>query len=158
MTKIRSIDSVEDALMQAIGLLGLPRIIAVTGRKASQVKAWSDPDDGRRAIPLACALLIDRELKADGHEPLFLAWFETQMRGHAIAAGEAAESPVTAAMRTTSEAADVMDRIDAAMADGQLQPHELISCRAAVGSLQKRCARLMRTLVPSKAPAGGRAF
>lgn len=147
MTKIRDVDSAEDALYQAKKLLGIERIIAVTGRKASQVKAWSDPDDGRRSIPLMCALLIDRELKADGHEALFLSWFEAQMHSLTSVSPEPGEAPVTAAMRTTSEAASVMDKIDAAMADGHLQDHEVLSCRAAVAQLQKRCARLMRTLV-----------
>lgn len=150
MTKLRTPDSIEDAVKQADALLGAGAIAAALSNPAlgmrvseSLVTKWGDPEAPQR-IGLHQALAIEMLLVKTGHAPIFLELFKLLLPAEPV--GEASETPVAAAMRTTSEAAQVMDRVDAAMADGALQPDEVISCRAAVERLQKRIAKLKRTL------------
>jgi len=149
MTKLRAPDSVEDAVKQADALLGpgvislaltLPRLgVSVS---ESLVGKWSDPEAPQR-IGLHQALAIEQLLIKTGHAPIFRDLFDRLLPQ--VPEGEP-ESPVVGAMRTTSEAAQVMDKVDAAMADGQIEPHELIPLRAAVERLQKRVAKFKRSL------------
>lgn len=147
MTKPRALDTVEDLLRQALVLLGQPRIIAITGRKASQVKAWSDPDDGRRSLPLICALLIDRELKADGHEPLFAGWMVEQLHGLAVAGSD--EGPLDLAMTCVTSSARALEETQAALKDKTIQAHEREALLLRVASLQKGLGRFRRALMTS---------
>ena len=150
MTKLRTPDSIEDAVRQADALLGAGAISVALSSPAlgmrvseSLITKWGDPDAIQK-IGLHHALAIDLLLIKAGHAPIFIELFKLLLPMEPAA--EADETPVVAAMRTTSEAAQVMDRIDQAMADGQLEPHEVITCRAGVERLQKRIAKLKRTL------------
>jgi len=157
MTKLRAPDTIEDAVAQAIALLGTGAIAAALsspalGMRVSDglVTKWSDPEAPQR-IGLHQALAVELLLVRTGHAPIFIELFRRRLPVEPEAAADE-ETPLAAAMRTTSEAAQVMDRVDRAMADGALQPHEVISCRAAVERLQKRIAKLKRTLVFKPAP------
>lgn len=149
MTKLRAPDSIEDAVTQAAALLG-PGVIATAlsnplyGSTVSEslVGKWSNPEQPQR-IGLHQAIAIETLLIKTGHAPIFKELFDRLLP---LPPEGEPESPVAGAMRTTSEAAQLMDRVDQAMADGQLQPHELIGLRAAVERLQKRVARFKRSL------------
>lgn len=156
MTKLRAPDSVEDAVKQADALLGtgvislaltLPRLgVSVS---ESLVGKWGDPEAPQR-IGLHQALAIEQLLIKTGHAPIFGELFKRLLPTEEAAE---AEDPVRAAMHTTRDAAQLMDRVDVAMVDGQLSPHEIIGLRAATAELQKKIAKFRRTLVvkpPSK--------
>jgi len=152
MTKLRAPESIEDAVHQAIALLGEQQISTAAGVSISLIRRWADPDDQGRRIGLHQALAIDGALVQQDHAPVFGALFE------ALAAppAEEAADPVAAAVRMTVEASEVMDWVDRCMADGVLQPHELITIRAKVAGLRKRIAKLLRTLHAKIEKKGGR--
>jgi len=108
----------------------------------SLVGKWGNPEAPQR-IGLHQAMAIETLLIKTGHAPIFGELF-ARLVPH-DPEGER-ESPVVGAMRTTSEAAQLMDKVDRAMADGHIQPHELIPLRAAVERLQKRVAKFKRSL------------
>ena len=135
MTKLRAPDSIEDAVKQAEALLGA-RV------SESLISKWGDPEAPQR-IGLHQAIAIETLLIKTGHAPIFKELFDRLLP---LPPEGEPESPVSGAMRTTSEAPQLMDRVDQAMADGRLQPHELIGLRAAVERLQKRVAKFKRSL------------
>ena len=143
MTKLRAPESIEDAVFQAVALLGEPLIEAAAGVSASLVRKWSDPDDQAHRIGLHQALAIDEALVRAGHAPVFGALFDRTARGELQ--GEDG-NPVAAALRMTVEATSIMDRVDQAMADGLLDSAEIVAIRAKVGALRKRISRLERAL------------
>lgn len=67
MTKPRAPLSVEQALARIGGQLdgGFEAMGALTGRSASMVRAWGDPDR-REYIPLDCAIVLDLAFVAAG--------------------------------------------------------------------------------------------
>jgi len=156
MTKLRSPDSIEDAVKQASALLGDGVIAeALTNRAAgitvseSLVGKWSNPEAPQR-IGLHQALAIEELLVKESHAPIFAELFKRLLPGEG---GEEPDDPVRSAMHTTRDAAQLMDRVDVAMVDGHLSPHEIIGLRAATAELQKKIAKFRRTLVvkpPSK--------
>ena len=162
MTKLRSPDSVEDAVKQAGALLGDEVIalalsnpmLGVTVSK-SLVEKWSNSEAPQR-IGLHQALAIEALLIKTGHEPIFAELFERLKPRDAQPDGDA--DPVHAAMHTTRDAALLMDKVDRAMVDGRLSPHEIVQLRAATSVLQKRIARFRRSLVarPASAPSSTR--
>lgn len=152
MTKLRVPDSIEDAVHQAIALLGaetLSMALDARGIRASVslITKWADPDAEQR-IGLHHALAIETLLLKAGHGPVFVKLFE---RLGSPVEGEAA-SPLSAAIGVTSEAARLMEQVEAAMGDGTLDPFEVVTLRAKAAELNKRLARLLRTLFVKKPP------
>lgn len=75
MTKRRAPLSVEDAVMQAIGLLGIADAALAIGVYERELRFWSDPDSDRRPIPLPWAAKLDLACMAAGEAPpLFRAY------------------------------------------------------------------------------------
>src|SRR5438045_2437536 len=70
MAKRRISDSVEDALDQAIGFLGKPRIAGIVGKSENVLGKWSDPDKDHQA-PANSMLEIDRQLALNGYPQPF---------------------------------------------------------------------------------------
>jgi hypothetical protein len=144
MTKLRLPESIEDAVFQAVALLGEDPVAHASDVSASLVRKWSDPDDKAHRIGLHQALAIDEALVKAGHSPVFGALFETLVPAEA-APVEPVE-PVRIAMRITADASLLMTSVDAAMADKKLTPAEVVKLRAETGRLQKSIARLRRGL------------
>jgi hypothetical protein len=157
MTKLRKPESIEDACFQAAALLSAPTIAMVLSARGlrvseSLVGKWSDID-APQTPSLEQALELERLLIKTGHAPIFGELFE-QLRPPVDTLEEPLD-PVRLAMRTTVDAAKLMDEVGTAMKDGKITPQELISLRSATAKLQKGIARFRRGLVfkPSKPSA-----
>jgi hypothetical protein len=148
MTKLRAANSIEDAVFQAIALLGMPRLTDITGKSPALIKAWSDPDDDQRSIPLRACAAIDRELAREGHEPLFVRWLQ-QAVAVAPRAMAASEDPRDAAVRVVTTAARALEETQAALANGALDPTERLRLKREIVTLRKRLAAFERSLAGS---------
>ncbi len=144
MTKLREPESIEDAVFQAVALLGEEPVAKASDVSASLVRKWSDPDDPAHRIGLHQALAIDKALIDAGHAPVFRALFEALMPVEATAA-EPIE-PVRIAMRITADASVLMTSVDAAMVDKKITAGELVRIHAETSRLQKSIAKLRRGL------------
>lgn len=76
MTKVRPFNTVEQAVKDAIDLLGIEMTADVAGRHPRTLYAWSDADDESRGIPVRSAMRIDLALISEGHAPLILPVYE----------------------------------------------------------------------------------
>jgi len=151
MTKLRAADSIEDAVKQAEALLGAGVISIALSHPTlgitvseSLIGKWGDPEAPQR-IGLHQALAIEGLLIKTGNAPVFGELFARLVPREPDA--DAETDPVRAAMHTTRDAAQLMDRVDRAMVDGQLSSQEIIGLRVATAQLQKKIAKFRRTLV-----------
>jgi hypothetical protein len=163
VTKLRTMNSVEDALDQAIGLLGADKVAACIGKSASLVRQMADPDHDRQ-LPMTSALCVDRLLVEQGLPAVFaeLAGSEVERQrarqareafAHNLFAQVMAEKPLPQAVRLVGEAADLLERVQAAEADDVVDGKELPSLLAGIEKLQKLVPALRRAL-QAKAAAG----
>lgn len=143
--KHRTPDTIEDAVALAIGLLGAAAISREIGLSASLIVKWSDPDNHANRIGLHQALAIEAMLVREGHAPVFLELF-ARLAPVPPAPSEEAPDPLREAMRATSAAAELMDRVDRSMIDGILDRHELGRIEQATQTLQRQIARLRRVV------------
>ncbi|KPF84482.1 hypothetical protein IP70_15765 [alpha proteobacterium AAP38] len=76
MTKARSPLSVEQALHEVLGLLGMADASAVTGKSATILRNWADPDNDAYRLPLDAAMRLDIACVRAGHDraPLMTAY------------------------------------------------------------------------------------
>lgn len=143
--KHRTPDTIEDAVALAIGLLGAAAISREIGLSASLIVKWSDPDNHANRIGLHQALAIEAMLVREGHAPVFLELF-ARLAPVPPSPSEEAPDPLREAMRATSAAAELMDRVDRSMIDGILDRHELGRIEQATQTLQRQIARLRRVV------------
>jgi len=143
--KHRTPDTIEDAVALAIGLLGAAAISREIGLSASLIVKWSDPDNHANRIGLHQALAIEAMLVREGHAPVFLELF-ARLAPVPPSAEEEKPDPLREAMRATSAAAELMDRVDRSMIDGILDRHELGRIEQATQTLQRQIARLRRVV------------
>jgi len=143
--KHRTPDTIEDAVALAIGLLGAAAISREIGLSASLIVKWSDPDNHANRIGLHQALAIEAMLVREGHAPVFLELF-ARLAPVPPAPSEEAPDPLREAMRATSAAAELMDRVDRSMIDGIVDRHELGRIEQATQTLQRQIARLRRVV------------
>lgn len=162
MTKLRAPDSVEDGMMQAIGVLGAETIsmalaARLQGRKgfsASLMRKWADPEVENR-IDMDAALEIDRLLTKSGHQPVFKPLFDRACEPPAAYTDdEAAANPLADAIKAAAGATRLLEDYHAKSADG-LDWYEIVQLRAKAQDIMKRLARLVRALVVK--PKGQRA-
>lgn len=144
MTKLRDPDSIEEAVTQARALLGESKVMEITDRRSSMIKAWSDPDEKKRQLPLRVAKLLDRELIHQGHEPLFLRLLEASANEVQPALGE--EEPLEQAMNCVTSSARALEETQHALKDKIIQPHARISLLRQVTHLQKALGAFKRSL------------
>lgn len=143
--KHRTPDTIEDGVALAIGLLGAAAISREIGLSASLIVKWSDPDNHANRIGLHQAMAIETMLVMEGHAPLFVELF-ARLAPAAPTAIEEAPDPLREAMRATSAAAELMDRVDRSMIDGVVDRHELGRIEQATQTLQRQIARLRRVV------------
>ena len=143
--KHRTPDTIEDAVALAIGLLGAAAISREIGLSASLIVKWSDPDNHANRIGLHQALAIEAMLVREGHAPVFLELF-ARLAPVPPSAEEEKPDPLREAMRATSAAAELMDRVDRSMIDGIVDRHELGRIEQATQTLQRQIARLRRVV------------
>lgn len=140
MTKRRPPLSVEDAVMQAMAVLGVEAAASLIGVHGRELRHWSDPDSDRRPIPLSWAAALDVACMAAGEAPpLFRAYRHLLASGdkrrggvapsaalglvmvelgdvaRALAAAKAADGPAGGVI-TAAEAAIILREIDEARA------------------------------------------
>jgi len=143
--KHRTPDTIEDAVALAIGLLGAAAISREIGLSASLIVKWSDPDNHANRIGLHQAMAIEAMLVREGHAPVFLELF-ARLAPVPPSPSEEAPDPLREAMRATSAAAELMDRVDRSMIDGIVDRHELGRIEQATQTLQRQIARLRRVV------------
>jgi hypothetical protein len=150
MTKLRAADTIEDAVSQAIALLGTgPISLALSspthGQTVSEslIRKWSDPEMPHR-IGLHHALAIEMQLVKTGNTPVFGDLFNRLVPRDPEGAPARL---VSEAMHTTADAASFMTQLGEALDDGELDAAEKQALRSAVEKVQKRLAVLKRGLV-----------
>jgi hypothetical protein len=150
MTKLRTPNSIEDAVHQSIAVLGDEAISrALTNQAAgvtvstSLVAKWSDPEAPQR-IGLHQALGVEALLLKAGHAPIFLELFRRLAVG--VEPGGQA-SPLESAVQATISAAELLKATRESLQDGELQPHEVSGVKSKLSALQRELAALNRSLV-----------
>jgi hypothetical protein len=151
MTKLRTPDSIEDAVKQAAALLGDETIAAALTNpllgatvSASLVGKWGNPEAPQR-IALHQAIAIEALLVEAGHAPIFVELF-TRLLPAPPAPDEERPDPLREAMRATSTAADLMEGVDRAMVDGRIDRAELGRLDQLTHKVQRQVARLRRVI------------
>lgn len=157
MTKLREPNSIEDACRQAAALLGdEPISTALTAKglrcSPSLIAKWSDPDAPQKPS-LEQALSIESLLIKTGNAPIFVELF-TRLQPQAAMAVAEELRPLPQAAQIVSGAAELLEQIEKAEADGVVDPYELIGLLAALDRLQKRVAPLRRSLFARVKRAG----
>lgn len=148
MTKLRTPDTVEDALDQAVGLVGAAAVADWIGKSADWVRACSDPNNERQ-LSMRDALAIDRRLVRAGHVAVFadLAAAIVRLSLPEAPVETPAEPPVPGAIHIVGSAADLLERVQASQADGRVDPRELVGLLGAIERLQKVIPPLRRALL-----------
>lgn len=168
MTKLRTPDSIEDAVTQACGLVGVNVLamalsaelrrqydLAVAAGQdslrlrtisASLVRKWADPDNHASRIDGQSMVATDMLLIKSGHEPVFGPLFD-RLRPLGPALGAPPVDPVATAVQATIVAADLMKGVRDAVRDGGLDWPEVAALRARLQELQRELAALNRSLV-----------
>jgi hypothetical protein len=144
MTKLRTPDTIEEAVMQTRVLLGDAKVCEVTGRRITLVKAWSDPDDDKRTLPFRAAKLLDRELMLAGHEPLFRRLLERD--GDVAPADSAPADPLDQAMNFVTGAAGTLQATREALKNRTVEPHERVTLLARATDMQRALGAFKRSL------------
>lgn len=151
MTKPRAPDSIEDAVVQSVALLGANTIAMVLSANAggqtvseSLITKWGDPEAPQR-IPLHYALAIEQLLVKTQHPPIFTELFN-RLQPLPPAAPEPAPNPLREAIHAVSRATELMEGIDRAMLDGQLDRGELNKIEHRTHAAQKQIARVRRVV------------
>src|SRR5260370_22461200 len=83
MTKLRQPNSVEDALDEANGAVGVETVAHWIGKSVSTVRAYANPDEELHHLDVRDAVTIDRYLIGAGFAPVFselLGWCADQAR------------------------------------------------------------------------------
>lgn len=155
--KHRQPDTIEDAVALAIGLLGAAAISRQIGLSASLIVKWSDPDNHANRIGLHQALAIEVMLVEAGHAPVFVELF-TRMLPAPPAPEEDMTDPLREAMRATSTAAELMEHVDRALVDGQIDRAELRRLDELTHKVQRQVARVRRVIRAVQARGGRRAL
>lgn len=153
--KHRTPDTIEDGVALAIGLLGAAAISREIGLSSSLIVKWSDPDNHANRIGLHQALAIEKMLVDVGHAPVFVELF-TRLLPAPPAPEDEAPDPLREAMRATSTAADLMEGVDRAMVDGQIDRAELGRLDQLTQKVQRQIARLRRVVRAVQARGGAR--
>lgn len=153
--KQRTPDTIEDAVALAIGLLGAAAISRQIGLSSSLIVKWSDPDNQANRIGLHQAMMIEAMMVEAGHAPVFVELF-TRLLPQPPAPEDEAPDPLREAMRATSTAADLMEGVDRAMIDGQIDRAELGRLDQLTQKVQRQIARLRRVIRAVQARGGAR--
>jgi hypothetical protein len=150
MTKLRTPNSVEDALHQAVGLLGEERVAHCIGRSPSLVRQFADPDSDKR-LPVEFALCVDRALAHAGHCQVFAELFAHQAeqnRPQTInATAVEVEPPLRAAVRMVAQASSLVEHVHQAEADQVIDRGELTGLLGDLDKLLKIAGIARRSLV-----------
>lgn len=143
--KHRQPDTIEDGVALAIGLLGAAAISRQIGLSASLIVKWSDPDNQANRIGLHQALQLEVMLVESGHAPVFVELF-TRLLPAPPTPDDEAPDPLREAMRATSTAADLMEGVDRALADGRIDQAELRRLDQLTQKVQRQVARVRRVI------------
>jgi len=114
MTKRRAPDSIEDAVTQALAILGDAGASAATGKSARLVRQWGDPDADAHQIQHQQALRLDLACIAEGEAPPFHTHFAEQIRRATQKAGGTLH-PVERLAEVMAEVGDVAAAVRAGL-------------------------------------------
>lgn len=111
--KRRAPYTIHSAVQRALGILLDDGVQAATGRSARLVRAWSDPDDDERHIPLYQALNLDVACVQAGEPPPILAVYRERVR-HAVAPAHSPADPWERLAEVMEEVGDLSGELRAA--------------------------------------------
>lgn len=154
--KRRTPDTIEDALDQAIGFVGVERVAGWIGKSADMVRKFSDPDKEHH-LQLRCGIEIDRQLALGGWPQPFAELVAFHAGRHATAArqleaaltgeGVAAPRPLQQAAEAVVNASRLVASIEKAEADDVYTAAEVDGLLAEIGAMQRQLPVLKRALV-----------
>lgn len=143
MTKLRPPLTIDAALTRAADILpgGFPALAELTGRSASLVRAWGDPDR-REEIPLSVAMLIDQAVRAATGETPFTSW----MQGRLNLAGVAAPFDAADLVARIAEVVRETGQANAALVEATRPGASPADLATAQRETEEAIAVLLRTL------------
>lgn len=149
MTVLREPESIEDAVRQAVALLGEAAVCAAADYSGAAVRAWSNRDD-RRGIPFEAALALDRALRDEGYPAVFA---QLAMRKAHEAVVPMVCDPETAQREALAAVAKTIDDSGASIgalcrsaADGRLNRSELLALHAVTERWKKSIDQARRKI------------
>lgn len=127
--KLRPPGSIEDAMVQALAILGDAGVEKATGKSAGLARKWSDPDADDHHIQLRQAAALDAACLFAGQDGPFGKAFPGAVaaRLEALggpAAGAAAKDPLARIASVTADLGDVAREVAKAAADGRFDAAE----------------------------------
>lgn len=153
MTKVRQPDTIEDALGQAIGCVGIDRIAGVIERSAAMVRKFADPDSEHH-LQLRQAMRIDEALGMGEYEMPFAVLLaghadrvRLRVRQLGIGLAEDAGRPLSEACRAVRDIGKLLAGIEQAEADGVVTQAERARLLAEVDAISLQLSRTRRALV-----------
>lgn len=156
MTKPRQPLSIEEALHETYGALGMETARAVTGKGDSMLRAWADPDRDDYKLPLHQAMALDRASIGAGHgrAPL-LAVYQAAIRQQR-ADSHVPQAPANHMCELTQRLGDVAGELRAAVSvtgDGgvEITERERASILAEIEEMEAALADLKHDLSPPAA-------
>lgn len=153
--KRRTPDTIEDALDQAIGFVGVERVAGWIGKSADMVRKFSDPDKEHH-LQLRAGLEIDRQLALGGYPQPFAELVAFRAGRHAVAADQLeaalagfdpAPRPLQQAAAAVVTASRLVASIEKAEADDVYTAAEVDGLLAEIGDIQRQLPVLKRALV-----------
>lgn len=147
MAKVKTPDTVEHAVDQAIGFLGIDAVAETIGKSAAFARKCANPDDERQ-INLRDALLIDAKCLEAGFPAPFAGVAEVNVtRARPVmAVAVVAPRPLPQATRMACEVADLVDKVQRAETDEKIDDKELADLNAAIKRIQRSAAAINRGL------------
>ncbi len=119
--KPRTHSSIEDAVYYAHTILGDATVCEITGKSASLVSKWADPDCDTHHVPLFQAVALDAHLVLQGHRPVIFEITQALIKMKVIALGGApAHTPALSlarVMKIVGEGTKVINAYHATLAD-----------------------------------------
>lgn len=152
MTKARHPLTLEQGLHEVLGILGVAEASAVTGKGATILRNWADPDNDAYRLPMEAAMALDRACVLAGHDraPLLLVYQAVIGRAQADT-----HQPAVLAVRLvelTQRLGDVAGEMRAAVSvhgDGGIAvtDRELVSALSDIEGMKAALADLERDLI-----------
>lgn len=118
MTKLRDPGSIEEAVQQVLGVLGNDGVERVTGKTARFVRAWADPDDDARQLPVHQAIALDAAMMVEGHNPPIITAIKAELDRRTDTGEHVVVSPQERLCEIMAEVGDVAEVVRASINPG----------------------------------------
>lgn len=132
--------SIENALLNAIGRLGIVEAAHLLGKNQSTLRGWADPDQPEKRLAVLDAEAIDLALIKAGHEPLNLLAYQARL--HA----EQADEDVPGAIQHAEWALAQLEQAAAALKQDSLLEDECREALRLLNAIAGRAAAMTATI------------